>query len=309
MSRSNWSRGALTLVLSLGGLLVGCDAESPPPASGTDAGRATGSDAGPVAMGHDAGRADSDAGRAMGPDAAVPAGATTPPPGAVEMLAGSFAMQTRFATIQTLPFLGDQRSVARALALVTIAEEGGVLRFTERGCHVEIEGGGGSAMTDIPDAIPRSIPASVTTLEFREMGGTWHWTRPMVEVPVGWRASGAGEALPMNAMDARVFDQDGDSNPGVTVHVSGLATGDVYVVQRQRAWYTGALALTADELRGDNHSEGSEQRTIGASTMLLNTDIPSRDDPDRRDDTVRIRRIEPSYDCDRVVSQAATLFP
>ncbi len=236
-----------------------------------------------------------------------PPGGTTPPPGAAERLVGTHAMQTRFASIQTLPFLGDQRSVTRAYALVTIAESGGVLTFTERGCHAEIEGGG-TTMTTIPDAIPRSVPPSTATLEFFEMGGEWQWRRPRVETAVGFRPAGPGDAIPTMASDPRVFDQDGDGNPGVTVQVRGFASGDVYVVQWQRAWYQGPLG-TSGEVTGENHSDDGEQQTIGASNMLLDMDIPTRPDPDRSDDTVRLVRLTGEYDCDRVVAEAGSLFP
>lgn len=299
--RNRIARITIALALAAGG----CGTDEP--GTATDAGTVR-ADAGAPGVDSGAPPVGDDAGTPAVPDAGAPVeGVTTPPEGAVERLAGLYAMQTRFASIQTLPFLGDQRSVTRAYALVTIEETGGTLRFTEEGCRAEIEGGG-TTMTEIPDAIARSVGPRAATLEFHEEGGAWRWTRPMIETAVGWMPAGASDALPEMATDPRVFDQDEDGNPGVTVRVSGFASGDVYVVQRQRTWYDGPIG-TSGEITGENHAGGGEQRTIGASTMLLDMDVPSRADTNTEDNTVRLVPLEGEYDCDRLVSEAETLFP
>lgn len=234
-----------------------------------------------------------------------PEGRTTvAPAAAVERLVGTWATESRFATIQTVPFLGDQRSVSRAWGLVSIAQVGDTLQMTERGCRVQVEG---STMTTIADAVPRSIEPQISTMEFVTEGGVISWIRPESAVSVGFRAAGPTDALPTEPTDPRVFDQDGDGNPGVTASISGIASGDVYVVQWARAWHEGTLG-TSGPILGVNHADGSSQQTIGASTSLLDMDIPSRPDTNRADDTIRMIPLSGDYDCDRLVAESATIF-
>ncbi len=292
---------AMKKLAFLGILLAACGGDDGGRVTpGTDAGATPGADAGTTPM-VDASTPMEDATTPM-----PPAGRTTvAPPAAIERLVGRWALESRAATIQTVPILGDQRSVSRAWGLVEVAQVGDALQMTERGCRVQIEGG--STMTTIADAVPRSIDPQVATLEFVTAGDSITWIRPETAAAVGFRAAGPSDALPTSASDPRVFDQDGDGQPGVTVSISGLASGDVYIVQWNRAWYQGVLAGSGP-LMAENHAEASSQRTIGASNTLLQMDVPSRADPSPADNTVRLVPLPEAYDCDRLVAEAATIF-
>ena len=297
---------ALLLAVACGG-----DDDGRPMDMGTDAGAVTpGTDAGSVTPGADAGSVTpgTDAGTPPSLDAGAPpeGRTTTAPPEAVEQLVGTFALESRFATISMVPFLGDQHSVSTAWGLVTIEQVGETLQMTERGCHVETEGG--STMTTIPDAVPQSIPPRVATLEFLSEGGSLRWFRPEVAVAVGWEASSPADMLPQSADDPRVVDADGDGNPGVTVSISGLASGDVYVVQWQRGWYEGTLGGGAGTLTGQNHGGGSEQKTIGASNSILEMDVPQRPDPDTSDNTLQLVPVDAGMDCAGLIAAGDGLF-
>lgn len=228
---------------------------------------------------------------------------TTAPPEAIERLAGSFAIETTFATISMVPFLGDQENLARSWGLAEITQEGETLVMSERGCRVVSEG----SSATIPDAVPQSIEPRVATLEFATEGSVTRWVRPDLATPIGWTPASPSDALPETADDPRVIDQDGDGQPGVTVNVSGIASGDVYVVQWQRGWYEGELG-DGTEVSGANHAAGSEQRTIGASSTLLEMDVPQRPAPDTSMNRVRLIPIDAGYDCARLLAEADALF-
>ncbi len=73
--------------------------------------------------------------------------------------------------------------------------------------------------------------------------------------------------------DGRVWDQDNDEHPGVTVHVPSL-NGDRYLVRRVVFTFgTGKLALTNLWLTGPLTSH-IEEKAIGASNQLLTTVAP-----------------------------------
>ena len=89
---------------------------------------------------------------------------------------------------------------------------------------------------------------------------------------------------------------------------SGLASGDVYVVQWQRGWYEGTLGGGAGTLTGQNHGGGSEQKTIGASNSILEMDVPQRPDPDTSDNTLQLVPVDAGMDCAGLIAAGDGLF-
>lgn len=81
------------------------------------------------------------------------------------------------------------------------------------------------------------------------------------------------DPLPESADDQRITDPDRDGNPGVTVRVEGLVSGEVYVVQRMVRGLEGELML-------DGRMQGTvlgtnEQQTLGASNLILRAFTPT----------------------------------
>jgi len=219
---------------------------------------------------------------------------------------GSYATRMKTTAIQMLPIIGKQTSSTISLALVEIARDGQGLKVTERGCRARIEGGSMLAMTTIPDAIPRSVPAGDSPFRLWERNGQLLWRRPENVIPVGVKlANPATDVLPTMASDPRVWDQDKDGQPGVTVKVSGFASGDIYVVQRQRSHQSGQV--TGTTIAG-HVVDASDQSVIGASNPTLNQNIMSTPDPDPAKNTVEFVKLTSAYDCDRLVADEKTLF-
>jgi len=245
-----------------------------------------------------------------GPDAGLDAGAAPIPDflDAVEpRIVGTYAMRMQVATVQTVPVFGAQASLQVALGRATVTRSGDHFVIEEAGCHVMPQTGG-TVSTVIDDAVPRSAAPLQVRVDVHETDGGVGWTRARSVATVGVELANPGtDVLPVNGTDPRIRDQDGDSHPGVTAHISGFASGDVYVVQRQRFRASGTLVADG-ELRG-LVEDTSEQSTVGASTVLLNRQIPSVPDSDPSRSNVRLRRVTPAYDCDRIVAEVGTLFP
>lgn len=229
------------------------------------------------------------------------------PDGLANMVIGSYAAQSKTAATQEVPVLGKMAATTTTLALVEIARDGQGLKMTERGCRATIAGSG-AVTTTIPDAIPRSVPPTGSPFFVWETGGQISWKRPSTAVAVGVHlANPDSDALPTMATDARVWDQDGDGNPGVTVMVSGLASGKIYVVQRQRASYAGTVT-GANAIAG-SVTDASDQSVVGSDNPTLNQNIKSTPDPDPTKNPIRFVKLSSAYDCDKLVNDAATLFP
>jgi hypothetical protein len=220
---------------------------------------------------------------------------------------GVYAGKMVVATLQELPLLGPAESTATSFGLATIARNGEGFELTETGCRIEVSSTG-AVTTTIPDVIPETTPPAVSELAFAMQGDDIVWSRPESVTLIGVDLDDpVNDELPTAGDDPRVFDQDQDSNPGVTVMVSGLASGDIYVVQRNRAAYGGRLDGPG-RLSG-LVSDSSDQSVVGSSNPVLNQNIPTEPHEDPSLSTVELVRVDDSYDCDKVLAEQENLFP
>ncbi len=138
----------------------------------------------------------------------------------------------------------------------------GVVRHAFRKCHVEQTPVLGMATT-IPDAIPRSLPlrSYVGLLDDTAVGSAYQ-SRLDIELWAVHLDDPNRDSLPTTADDPRVFDQDGDGKPGVTL-VLGDATCEMYVVQRGKMKWSG-LVVSATRIEGGGSST-SEQVVLSST--------------------------------------------
>jgi hypothetical protein len=225
-----------------------------------------------------------------------------------DLVVGDYVLRLRLAAVQEAPFIGAIDTVTTSIGIARIARQDDDFVLTEQGCRVESDSGD-TVVTTIPDEIPRSTPPAVAPLEFRREGDALRWSRAEVITLVSVvLADPANDALPTEASDSRVTDQDSDGQPGVTVHVSGLASGDIYVVQRNRVAYEGGI-VEADGRFVALAADASDQSVIGASNPMLNQNVPTSPNPDPALSTVVLAPVGEAYDCDRAIAEADSLFP
>ena len=106
-----------------------------------------------------------------------------------------------------------------------------------------------------------------------------------------------GAALPVSPTDARVRDIDDDGLPGFTVALTGLVTGEIRFVRRERLRFSGKLT-SPDRMEGKVAIE-FEQRAIAATSSFLLDPIPERIDDAR----FRARRLGKATTCETLKRQ------
>jgi hypothetical protein len=133
---------------------------------------------------------------------------------------------------------------------------------------------------------------------------------PTTPVPVlwGWEPADGGNSstdpLPDDAGDPRVYDEDGDNNPGVTIHVLD-PVGNIYIVRRDLytmgvgatagGWITGPLLFDIKE-----NILGADNPTLAASAPIT---------PRNQCTSVyQMICVEPTYTCQDLVNNYQTLF-
>jgi len=228
------------------------------------------------------------------------------PDAIAQRLEGTYAARMRVATVQDLPVLGKSTSTSVTYGIAVVARAGEGLTVTEQGCHVDVQSSG-SVSTSVPDAIAQSVAPAAHELRAWEEASALKWARPLVVIPVGVKlADPAKDSLPTAATDPRVWDQDKDGKPGVTVKVTGFVSGDIHVVQRQRNVLAGEVNAKGD-LAG-LASDTSEQSVIGSSNPVLNQNIPTAPDADASKSNVVLVKDKAGLTCSDLMSRKDAIF-
>jgi hypothetical protein len=162
----------------------------------------------------------------------------------------------------------------------------------------------------ISDAATGAIKPIATAMEVTEVEGALHLARPATPTPIGIKLDDpANEKLPTDPNDPRIFDADGDGNPGVTstIKVTDDFGGEVYLARREIFVYD-LVQQSADRLEG-SITDSSEQLIIGASdpAFFASAQWEQIDDPARN--PVIWERVEDDWDCDRLAEERDDLFP
>lgn len=187
-----------------------------------------------------------------------------------------------------LPILGEVRSVQRSRLDIDVAQRGADLQLRIETCSIDIETSSRMVSLTIPQAFVDSIAAVERPAQIETDDG-----QHLLVVPRIWEVQGVelddpeADRLPESADDERVFDQDGDGHPGVTVAVSGIIGGEVYVVQKGWNMWRGAI--------GDGRIRGAlrwhqEQSVLDASSRWLRSDTETRPTRDIQDNYFVMQR-------------------
>jgi hypothetical protein len=159
--------------------------------------------------------------------------------------------------------------------------------------------------TEMPAALVSALAAGKVAIPvpgdgtFPAVQAAWTWGVQLADV--------FHDAMPASASDAAVRDQDGDSHPGVTVHVLSPVVGDRYMARRviwnlgagaptgsPAEWFQGALTFTC--LSADDPTCLCEQVPLGATNKQLETAAPIDVDAGVPS-SWRMRRVSGGYGC------------
>ncbi len=222
----------------------------------------------------------------------------SPPP---SDFSGTYVLMQQTVTVSELPVVADVVATTRAVSIQTLQQSGDRLRGTGRLCWLDIVSSSSLVSTEIPAAFRRSLPPVVTDARIARQGDVTTFVQAPQTSVVGARlADPVREPLPGTAGDKRVYDQDGDGKPGMTVRVSGIVTGDIYVVQR-------ATSSLRGNLRGGAFVGGidfrQEQRILGATSSVLEKGPEAKPDPSRS--RFRMSPVKPGISCDEARRLAA----
>jgi len=223
-------------------------------------------------------------------------------------LSGVWAMVQITSEIVRIPLVGERtRTTATHLRLI-IEQSDDAFSVLETHCATNIDDGTIMVNTTIPDAFMHSLGVTERSAHLEpvaKIDQSKGNLSPERRIFFPWNTQVLGarlenpdnETLPTDAADSRVFDQDNDGHPGMTVRVEimGLINGEVYVVQRNRNRLIGTV-ISAGFIRGTIEWE-TEQVILGASSPFLASGGQGTPNPDPERNFFLARRIDQMLDC------------
>lgn len=216
-------------------------------------------------------------------------------------LAGRWVMVQVMPALTSLPLVGDVTLTTISAAFVEIEQSGTSLQLRDTACFTDVEITPGVASSRVPAAFIASLcPAPrCASLEWRD-DAWWLVQPPVVDVRGATIEDPSCTALPTEAGDPRVWDQDGDGHPGLTVEVTavGLVAGETYVVQRLEFALLGRIAN--DDAVSGSMSWMSEQNVVGASNPLLLLAYEYEPHPDPSRSVFVMLRAASSWTCETI---------
>lgn len=219
--------------------------------------------------------------------------------GAIPDLAGSWAMVQVYPQTAVLPFAGEVTRTSYVVQLVDIEQHGVTLTMRDSYCLTFVDDGTPLVTTEIPIAFMASLRPLPRTATLREQGGEIALVQqPYLEVRGAVLENAEADALPTSPDDPRVFDQDGDGYPGMTVLVKilGILEGKTYVVQRVRYTLSGRV-VAPDRIEG-NIEWSDEQTVLEATNSLLKIDTIGYPVPDPTKNIFVMIRMQESRTCE-----------
>ena len=203
----------------------------------------------------------------------------------------------------------DMKTLIISYGFTDLAMKDGKLIATESFCHSEHRSDQ-PITTNMSDAATTAIRPISTPVTVTEQQGRVRIHRPETPTGIGIHLKDpAHDALPTDPHDPRVADDDHDGKPGVTVHikVTDALQGDLFIARREIFAYD-VLAQADASLRGQV-SDHSEQLIVGATDDIFKTKAAWTQHPDLTKSPIILKRVEKSWDCNRLMAERDRLFP
>jgi hypothetical protein len=210
---------------------------------------------------------------AAGADTAVPEAATPPPPyctsqppvSTVTDLTGTWVVRMVGGQIVSAPTLVPFHIQSVFYLLYDIRQDGSSVSINGRYCdRTEVDPPGALVPVIIPAAWAHTEKAVQRSGSFAAVADAFPVLTlgPSIEI-AGAKLASLSDPLPTEPTDPRVFDEDGDGNPGLTVILNGTAfSGSVFSVQRQTT-VVKAIVVAPDRIEGELNFV-SEQKVLAS---------------------------------------------
>ncbi|MCX8104027.1 MAG: hypothetical protein N3E42_06345 [Candidatus Bipolaricaulota bacterium] len=222
-------------------------------------------------------------------------------------ISGVWAQLVVSSQLSDVPFAGRVRQQTISVQRVSIKQDGSTVTLETQTCALEFDSGTPLVQLRFPEKFVNALGVDIKTARFDP--GTLNFVQPRTTYLRGVRLQDpVRDPLPTDPKDPRIFDQDGDGNPGMTLQITvvGVLNGEIYVIQRDWNILRGRLtsSMTLDGLV----EWGSEQVIIGATNPIFLNPNPTFPDPNPNNSFFRSTRVSNETSCEQIRAQRDQLF-
>lgn len=222
---------------------------------------------------------------------------------AEEPFSGVYLYVQKTTSVTKLPVVSDVVATTHAVSLQRLKFDGEWLRGTGVLCDIHMKSSSKLIKTELPPSFRRALPKVVTNARVKREGTAYSFHQPDQTLVLGAEITPKASApLPTDPSDARVRDHDEDGKPGVTVRVSGIVSGEIYLAQRSTSSLTGHA--TPDGFHGTIRFT-NDQSILGATKDVLKRNPNAHPDPSRSEFT--LKKVAPHLTCSEARKLAASL--
>lgn len=239
---------------------------------------------------------------ASDPDVGQPEAAVPPD------LQGTWAQLWVTSSFDTLPAIGQVVGTTTSLNLVKMQQQGTALSMHVDVCTVKVDSGTQMVTEVLPEAFVKALGPLDRVAELKPGAQGWDFVQPTHIEPHSVNLTDPqNEALPTEPTDPRVVDGDGDGKPGLTILITGLIDGQIYVVVRD-------VHEVAGQVVSDTRIDGlidwtKDQNVLGSDNAILASN-PTKSVPNTDADKsyVRMLAVAAESDCPWLISNWQALF-
>ena len=226
-------------------------------------------------------------------------------------MAGTFALKMQITTVTELPALGESVGGGDTFVLVTRSYDEASATYAETlevcGGRIAAENSTSTLPLESWQAIPATSPRTTTLRDadgyFERDAHLEQWGLDLDDPYDDPLPADEVEALEP-AFAETIVDMDDDGNPGMTIAVEGLVSGNFYFVQRKLSDMRGIIR-SEDEIIGLNDTR-FEQTILGAESGVVRQGFPQNPHPDPKQSWVQEIRLADDAGCDDVLDAVET---
>ena len=211
-------------------------------------------------------------------------------------LSGTWRVDYVTTTTIKIPVIDDFQTVNRAVLVAEIEQDDETIDMVTRVCSLEIDSDMPLVRSKAPPEFGENLPEVQRSGRLRQRNGEWE-----LQIAPKWQTLGVNlddpenDDLPDNDDDPRVYDHEGDGNPGGTIVIEGAIDGEIYVIQKSWDQWRGRI-------RSQNRIEGilrweTQQSVVGATHRILRRQPRATPHPDQKKNLFRMTRVRSEPPC------------
>lgn len=218
-------------------------------------------------------------------------------------MAGTWAFFTKY--LSNVQGIGSPQ-ISRSLYVQEYTQDGDALTVTETICTIDVVTVDGGTKVTVGPAFINSQPTTTRTGTL--VSGSFDFSLDINYVTRGVTLDDPiNDPLPTDPADPSIGDWDNDQNPGLTLFLDGLISGQLFVIQRDSAAFAGTQ-VSADRVEG-LATWNTELVYLGSNPdYLVDLVSPAQPDPDPSQHTFQLVRVPAGTDCAYVVEHKCDLF-